>query len=163
MVGSTVPECIDLVDLASDLIHYRLEEIFTEAEYNAQWNVRGRMADVDLESVASFEAATTSVMSLMAPNLIERVDMKLVEDNPDEERMLFGSRAVSENSSIVEHQGDDNHGSDERHSDQDHALIVAAFERVASDRLDDPHVVVLDSGASASSSPHLQGVIRTRQ
>ena len=99
----------------------------------------------------------------MAPNLIERVDMNLIEHNPDEERLLFGSRAVSENSSIAEHQDDDNQASGERHSDHDHALIVAAFERAASDRLDDPHVFVLDSGASATSSPHLQGVIRTRQ
>ena len=109
----------------------------------------------------------------MAPDLIERVDTNLIEDNPDEERLLFGPNAENEdrgesesqdrnNEAIVNHDNGD-HKPGGRHSDLDHALLVATFERSASDRLDDPHIFVLDSGASATSSPHLQGVVRTRQ
>ena len=80
---------ISPIDRQRGLIHYRLEEIFPEAEYNAQWNARGHMADADLESNASFEPALITVIPFMAPNLIERVDMNLIENNSDREILAF--------------------------------------------------------------------------
>ena len=154
---------ISPIDRQRALIHYRLEEIMTEAAYNAQCAAGDHMADTDLESNGSFEPALITVIPFMAPNLIERVDMNLIESNPDEERLLFAFHAISDNSSPAEQQDEDRQGLSERHSDHDNALIVAAFERAASDRLYVPHIFVLDSGASATSSPHLQGVVRTRQ
>ena len=74
-VLTTEPSSLDIDDVPLDedarlraITHFRLNELYGEAEYNAQWNSRGRATNVDLESVASFEAASTSVMAMVDPD-----------------------------------------------------------------------------------------------
>jgi hypothetical protein len=84
-VLTTEPSSLGIYDVPIDedarlraITHFRLEELYYEAQYNAQWNLRGRATNVDLESVASFEAATTSVMAMVDPDLVQRIDTNMV-------------------------------------------------------------------------------------
>ena len=56
----------------------------------------GRATNVDLESVTSFEGATTSVMAMLDPDLAQRIDMNMVLVDGEEEDRLYSGVAVSD-------------------------------------------------------------------